>query len=483
MVAAKMYKETHAIPFNGGIRFDAEPQLPVLLYLRHWLILGDDALLKLANLEFLLTITLVILHASRRVRWKEGSVIGLLFLGASPSFLWIAKIEYADLVLSAYFAVGVVLLCEQLAKPKGGYVWLTGATLGFVAASKFQGMVLVAMALLAFAVCWLVARMSLGALIRRAILMSVFIIMAGGGWWVRSYLSTGTPLYPFFGSGDLAADQTALLAHTQTLGLGHSLITLAVMPYSVVTVTSYRFGDVFGLGIPPLLFVCTLVLAGLAFRKAVFFPIRCVAFLVITLGGYFLFWFYSAQVLRYLATLLPVAAVALIVALRTMGVRRFAVVVVLCLTVLTVHSSLMTSTVLRCALMPPVTFQQKEHFLASTLPFYGATKALNASAGEDERVYALFAETSRYYLRADSYGDWFGQYSYGWLSGNGSSLNDVVSKLRAAGFTYVLLNRESMRQQGSSLFSSASDALASGHSLSGMRLVYVDDSYGAYRIE
>ena len=53
MASARWYGEHHALTYHPGIRFNAQPQQTVMLYLRHWLITGEETQLKLINWEYL----------------------------------------------------------------------------------------------------------------------------------------------------------------------------------------------------------------------------------------------------------------------------------------------------------------------------------------------------------------------------------------------------------------------------------------------
>ena len=158
MSAAKLYRETGSLPYHDGIRFNAQPQLPVLLYLRQWFLLGDDCLLKLANVELSLILLLTLLAAARELAWRDSWVLGALFVAASPVMCWVTKIEYADLALTAYFGLGSILLYRQLRLRRFRLAWPTGLALGFAGACKYQGLVLVGFALAAYLLGAAVAR-------------------------------------------------------------------------------------------------------------------------------------------------------------------------------------------------------------------------------------------------------------------------------------------------------------------------------------
>ena len=74
MAAAKIYRDTATLSFLDGVRFNAQPHLSVLLYLRHWLLWDEDFAAKLVNLEFELILLLTVVYGSRGhplARWLD----------------------------------------------------------------------------------------------------------------------------------------------------------------------------------------------------------------------------------------------------------------------------------------------------------------------------------------------------------------------------------------------------------------------------
>lgn len=482
MSAAKLYRQTHSVAYDGGIRFNAQPHLPVLLYLRQATLLGDDDLTKPANVGFLTILAFVFHYAARRFRLRGGWMTSILFAGASPVFLWTAKIEYLDLGLIAFFAIALALLWDDIARPGALPAWPAGALLGFTAASKFQGMALAAIAVAVFVACELAAGMPRRAVRRRLCVFVLLTLATTAGWLIRSYVHTGAPLYPFFSTAS-SQESNAVTSHALGLGLGHSAGALLTSGYRIATLTPFRFGDPFGFGIGLVLLECLAILALAGNRY--YWPRRAfwgICFLSGIVGSYLLFWFFTGQVLRYLISVLPVMAILLLAALRALSFRSVPVLVQGCLLVLTMHASTLTNSVSRYGLLPPVTYADRDRTLVAALPFYRAAKALNAEARETDRVYLLFAENARYYVKAPAYGDWFGEYGYRWLGQDVRSVPDVVSKWKNSGFQFILIHTATARTSGPAIFPDirAEDAFAG--TLPGSEKVYSDNEYAVYRI-
>ena len=65
MASARWYAEHHSLAYHPGIRFNAQPQQTVLLYLRHWLVTGEETHVKLLNWEYLAMLAATLLGGAR----------------------------------------------------------------------------------------------------------------------------------------------------------------------------------------------------------------------------------------------------------------------------------------------------------------------------------------------------------------------------------------------------------------------------------
>ncbi|MGA2329731.1 MAG: glycosyltransferase family 2 protein [Bryobacteraceae bacterium] len=486
MSAARLYRDTGSVSYHDGIRYNAQPQLPVLLYLRHWLLLSDDSLVKLANVEFSLILLLVLVFAARELRWRDGWVLGLLYLAASPVLCWTAKLEYADLALTAYFSLAAMLIWRQLRRARSGLAWPAGLALGFAGACKYQGLVLVAAALFAFLLAAVVARMAGRQVLRIAAILCLGVVLVGSFWWLRSYVYTGSPLYPFFAPASSSEDARGMLRQGQLYGPGRTLSAFLLIGYHVASMLPYRYGDPFTFGLPLLLLQ---VVSGLALLQWLRSRARIspgMVFLATVCLGYLCFWFWTSPVLRYLASLLPLFAVLLMASLKALKVGgRLPVFLTLCCAVLAVQASLLSSTVRRLGFLPPVTFAQKDAVLVNTLAYYPAAKALDALLRDGDRTYLLLTPDARYYVDRQSYGDWFGKYSYNWLAEDVDSVRGMLDKLRARGFGYILVDHE-RAVESSSLFPpefATSAFVRPAVELPGGQLLFSDGRCSVFRLK
>ena len=140
MSAAKLYREQQAVAYHPGIRFNGQPQLPVLIYLRYWFLLESDSLLKLANLELSFILLLTLVAAARQLRWRDSWFLGILYLASMPIVCFIAKVEYADLALTAFSGLGIFLLLYQLRHPGLQLHVPAGLVFGFAVSCKHLGL-------------------------------------------------------------------------------------------------------------------------------------------------------------------------------------------------------------------------------------------------------------------------------------------------------------------------------------------------------
>jgi dolichol-phosphate mannosyltransferase len=487
MSAARHYRETKSIAYHDGIRFNAQPQLPVLLYLRQWMLLDDDSLVKLVNVEFSVILVLILIYAAREMRWKDGWIVGLLFVAVSPIWWWTAKIEYADLALTAYFGLGALLLYRQLRRRSVDLALSAGVILGLAGACKYQGLVLVAAALAGFLVAALTARIPWHQVARAGVILACGVALPGSVWWLRSWLHTGTPFFPFFAPPGSSGDAYRLFSVNLALGPGRSLSALLLMGYHVASMLPYRYGDPFAFGLPLLLLQITAVLALWTCRRAWRAPSPTLVFLAVAVTAYFLFWFLTMPVQRYLAALLPMFAVLFLASLKALfGSRRIPVLLTLLLTALAIQASFLTSTVRRFGFLPPVTFAQKEAVLANALPYYRAVRALNTARQPGDRTYLLFTESARYYVDGISYGDWYGRYNFIWLTRNADSLQALLSKWKSEQFRYVLVDHQ-RAAANASLMSTAefqTSALVNpAVDLPGAPRIFTDGRYSVFRLD
>lgn len=440
MAFARWYMEKGKLLYHDGLRFNAQPHLPVMLYMRQWWLLNDAALLKLVNLQYLFVLLNTFAWAARRFRIPGGLWLAAGLVLGSPIFSFITRVEYADFALTTWLGVGAALLTLR---QKRAY-YAAALCLGFCAASKLQGMVVVACFLAAdFAVSlWADRRIPW----KRSLLLGGVVFALGLPWWVRSFVNTGSPFAPFLTN---SPDVASLFVVNRSYGVGRDLWAFLATPWNMITVEPEKYADLFRFGPSCLWLVAIGALAWLLRRgKAIDRGT------MLLLGGsalFTLFWFRSGQVMRYEACLLPAWALLLLSALaRYRPLLPWARPLLL---FLLLSTSFLASNMIRFGLPPAVTWPATQATLSAVLPYYRATQVLNRVVQPNDRVYTWFCDDAKAYMPGKAYGDWFSAYDYHWL-GNTRQPNKITTvegllrRFKDNGFRYVMLDRERAARGG-----------------------------------
>jgi hypothetical protein len=434
MAAARHYMEQQKIPYHEGIRFNAQPHMPVMLYMRQWWLTGDANIVKLVNLEYLAILLGLFSWMARRYRIPLGLLAAASLVFGSPIFGYIARQEYADLALTTWLTAG---LCLLLRARSNNTLIAAGLLLGSAGASKLQGLLVVA--------CFLTADLLIHRKIKRSLILGSAVTAVGIAWWFRGWRFTGSPFYPFLSD---SPDVKALFQVNAGYGVGRDLFAFLATPWNMITVPPDRYADLFRFG-PSCLILLAIGALALTLRRTKIDAATWVAIL----GSLFftIAWFRSGQVMRYEACLLPIWALLLLSALARLNWRN--ITVPLLLLPLLLSTTLLTSNIIRYGVPPPVTWPATQYVLNAVLPYYRATQAASSVVQKNDMVYTWFCDDIRAYSPGKSYGDWFGGYTYTWLGNvhTGPKITDpaaMIARLKSSGFKYIIVDRERAKRGG-----------------------------------
>ena len=171
--------------------------------------------------------------------------------------------------------------------------------------------------------------------------------------------------------------------------------------------------------------------------------------LLVAAGAYTLFWFFTAQLLRYLIPVVPLYCAAAATG-AGLFLRRKVPPVVLPLVfaigamVMFVPSLYYTLRAEGRAGFPPSSAAGRDRYLESRLPSYGAVRLLNDRGGRGFTLYSYHDPQMAYFTNGGFRGDYFGPWRYSIIE---SALDGPEDSLRSAlhilGADYLLVRDDS----------------------------------------
>jgi hypothetical protein len=260
----------------------------------------------------------------RRVGW-----IAALLVASTPIVLWEATVAYIDLATALYTWLAIyALICAASAvstntrgntAPSLHWIILSAVLMGFALGTKytvlgFWGMGLVGILGWHYATTRRWAKETLP----HAVLWGAVALVVALPWYLKTYLFTGDPVYPFgfriFGGRYWSAANAAQYAAAQSkFGMGKSPLDLFLSPWLVTMEASHLTPQkpfifteyiVYGFGLSPVFVAMLLALPLIGKRLSI--PGRCCLLFGL---GVFVFWFFVMQQTRYLIPALPAFAV------------------------------------------------------------------------------------------------------------------------------------------------------------------------------
>ncbi len=222
-----------------------------------------------------------------------GGVTAAMLVMSSPLWLWLAPSFYVDVPFAMLALAGIVLVLPGggatfQSPPTGERIAIAGWVCGAAAAIKYSGLGVCAIVLVAAIVLTRSQRWKVGA----AFLIGAMLV--AGGWYARTFISTGDPLYPFLSAH--LAHQPAVAAFAgryvemtrDWCTAGTSAGDLARLPYRLLVTPRDFCGD-----------------PGIALRAGIVFAIASAIFIrsalpiVLITIALTVAWFFASQQWRF----------------------------------------------------------------------------------------------------------------------------------------------------------------------------------------
>lgn len=395
---------------------------------------------------------------------RGAGALAALILAGVPLAAWAATTAYIDLAAALYSLLVVCSLLNYSESSDRRWAVLAGICAGLAAGTKMTALVM-----LPVIAVWLLrrprqagdkARVSEDSALRirhsafrtAAVSLALAVLIAAP-WYVKSWVYTGNPVYPFaysvFGGRNWSTETAALYqADQMKFGMGRDLPSLVMLPWNL-TVRFARFGDyaarlprdipelpavsgnalVYLSSIGPVFLAALPVLLLGASRRGRHRPMLVVSLALTAI------WFFTMQNTRYLLPAIAILAPAAAQSANLVKARR---------TVFGVAAAAGAFTIFLLAVftwpaVPAVLGLQSRTDYLQRLDIYRASDFANESLPKDAKI-AMFGETRGFYLDRE----------YLWADPGHNALIPYdrmrgdplrLSRwLKSRGFDYVLVN-------------------------------------------
>ncbi len=317
----------HYIPFSHHAQF---PMTAQMLYLLGLGLRGlkSAAIAKLFHWLFFLIcqMTLFCWGIAVKGRSLKLGLVATVFFASLPITFFEATTAYVDLALTAYSLLCLFALSRFHSQPNEKWLIVAGIFAGASAGTKYTGLLLIG--LLVPLGIWAMKRAGAPRWFHLAVATLIAFIIASP-WYVKNWLWTGNPVFPFaYGILD-GKNWTKEMAQTYTIsnrefGGGRDFLTLLAIPFNMA-LNEVRFGNcarqwlgsckqkgeckmqwkcgkfdnqdlpTLSISFLPLALMPTSMLA-IAFETLPF----AVSVPILAMLGWFAWWLLEAQYLRYL---------------------------------------------------------------------------------------------------------------------------------------------------------------------------------------
>lgn len=427
----------HYLPWLSHSNF---PFLQEMLYLAGLAVSGQG-LAKLCHLLAGGVAALALYAATRPRLGATGGLLAAAVFASAPLVALEAGTGMSDLALAMYLAVAAA--CWLAWRDGHGDRWLAaaglmlGGALGVKVTAAVAGMVL--LVLVALRHGRVPSHRKLGRAARLGLLLAPALLVAWP-WYVKSWLWTGNPTYPFlyelFGGRywSLGFAQ-GYRAEQLSFGLGRGLGALVLLPWNL-TMHPGAFGN---FPTQPLIYSSLgplfLALSPLALVLAWRSPL--VRFAALLAAGWLGTWFVLSQHLRYaIPALVPLSMLAAVAGSRLVarpGLLRAAARAAVGVSLLgSLGIQVFTSA---DAVLTTLRVRSPQEYLASNLPEYPAFQYLNSLPGESRVM--MLGETRGLYLLRDYL--WGEHSTYAGLEGV-KTTDDLLARLQALEITHLLVS-------------------------------------------
>ena len=442
LAVPKLYLLHHGFYFIPGNAFAGYPLLSEMHYLLA-LFLQNDILAKAMNFVILCGILIGMnLFARHVLQNQRFSSLSMVIFASIPSVFAVSHAAYNDLFVTFFTLAAIYSFFRWSEERLTAWLILCGLFSGSAAACKYTALLLTPIGCLG--ILWLAKRSGNGAreTFRHLALYAATALIAGSPFYLKNWIVTGNPFYPFFygifGGKGWDPDQARLYdLLIQNLGMGRNLLDYLLLPWNLslrAKMDGIEFDGILG----PIFLLTLPFLAALRHWET---PLRMMLIYVLLT---FCFWASSAQQIRYLIPLFPLLAIVVGAILTGYRNRKVIFGLLLCIVAgsLAFNGYHIAREFIKINPLPvAVGLESRDRFLSRTLPTYPMYRFVNESLPPDARVFLIYMKNFTFLCDRDCYADaMFETHTIQKILREEASPDRVRNRLKADGFTHILYN-------------------------------------------
>ncbi|MBI4632472.1 MAG: glycosyltransferase family 39 protein [Deltaproteobacteria bacterium] len=440
LAVPKLFLKHQGMYFIPGNIFSNYPLHGEMLFLVG-LFLQDDTLAK--GLHFLALICILLgIRQFIRFRMKENRfpALSMLVFCTIPTVFITSTMAYNDLLATYYCLAAVFAFITWSEKTEAAWLVLCGLFTGLALATKYTALLLPLLGCLG--ILWFSHKQgrTSSEASRRLLLYCLATIIAGSPFYIRNWIMTGNPFYPFLyalfgGKGWEPAQARFYDLLIQNLGMGRGFLDYLLLPWNLsfrARLDSPWFDGIMG---PLFLFILPFALA----IRRIEPPLK----IFLTYCGFtFLFWTFSAQQLRYLMPVFPFLAI-LVGAIFSYGRKNktlsFTLIILIAISI-SYNGYHISRYFLKIKPAGVVTGSEtREDFLKRLLPSYEMFQYANQQLPPDAKIFLIYMKNRGFLLDRDYYSDsMFESYTMQKILSRSRGAADVRRELQERGFTHIL---------------------------------------------
>jgi hypothetical protein len=436
----KIYTQENRIVFTPFLRYPVSPQTNEMLFTLAIRFYDGVAAQLMQFLMMGILATGLYAFGQRHFSQKAG-IWAIAIVLSNPLVLWLGASAYIDIGLALFVTMAIYSIFNWIYLKENRWLILGALFLGLSAGSKYSALFF----LILFGLATLVIGFRTKKVFHICLLIAITVAVASP-WYFRNWYYTGNPVFPFFsqvfgyGLWNASDLQGALHDLTGAHGTGRSLQSFLFLPWNLAFnqpkfLMEAPFSKTYLFALPFLF---------LSLSRSKIRELSMILFL------YTLFWFFTAQILRFLVPIIPLLSLTIAASFenclewvpseRGQWVKKGVVTFIIAMIFFS-PGWLYGVRKVQNEGYPPYAKEEQEAYLMERFPSFPAYQYLNQTRGRDYSLYALFDENMAYFADGVFKGDWFGPGRFEKIYSKFSDLKALHQELGLLGANYFLIRR------------------------------------------